>query len=742
MRFALFILLNSLMQLINAATSTSIDNGYERMPFDNRSFYERDEDLIRYMASGGHSHNNLYKTEEGHSVGIKNQTEKTDLVIQNNIKKQANLPNEINWLRKKLTKSEWESHSNHKLIPRIALAVLIENNPEKVNIVNDFIRSIQPYTVQTHTSSLLTSNLPFGFIRELFGKMSQSTELEFDDFSISYWTRLFCMSENYPQTIQLDATTKQYMLDKLLKFEGREYNDTIPNTNASVIKLAAAQVYYPVTQTGLLNSENHLLMINGSAYIKNQIANPGMNESSELEKKLSKNLDHLYQAGLVEFNSIPYAGYTIEALLNLHDFAEEPIKSKATRVLDKIFSDYIIHSTHDGKNFHPFGRQVAKVENQSFVVDDPARAFIMTWLGMDSEYYRQQSTSRNSEFAMTALTTNYRLPKIVYAYATTYKEGYLAITGQPHGNAEISYKNSYKNGEEIKQYLLSGGGLSEEISSSDLVNIINTSNFNIDSVSQKYTEMKLRRFISEVVSRNPVLILDGPQSSLELKDAFYLGTGDAIKNSNPEDKYAKPIGPGIDSRGKNNTGIYFDFLVGPYPVHVPEQFKRKGIKPETKNKIARHWTLYEVDPGLNVAVFDDIVMNKQIGIILVLPGENQNIQALINTIANENKERHIIGTSVKFPDQSGSVMKGKTIRFNPYAKLDRYLIEGCDSIDFGIINRHIYKTRLSNIIHGEAPGWSSHSVIQNNPESSPHAFFDPAGALSTSYEFLNLNKLM
>ena len=97
----------------------------------------------------------------------------------------------------------------------------------------------------------------------------------------------------------------------------------------------------------------------------------------------------MYQHGLTEFNSIPYAGYTIDALLNLHDFAFEPVKSRSTRVLDKVFYDYAVHTIQEGQSFRAFSRFAKNGDKQDFRRNDHMRAFISSWVRLDPTYCLQ-----------------------------------------------------------------------------------------------------------------------------------------------------------------------------------------------------------------------------------------------------------------------------------------------------------------------------------------------------------------
>lgn len=546
------------------------------------------------------------------------------------------------WLRHKLSPTSWFYDSSSKSMPRYIMAMLLENDDDKVALANETICRLEPYSMRTRPIHRDPKILPFGAFREYLGLTAGHFESEFDDFTITDWTRLYYLALNDPR-IRLNERSKEHLLHGLMKFEGPDYVSAISNTNSPVLIAAAQRIEYPVTRDGIQNSENHLLMINGGAYLKNQLTHPEINAGSPLERGLCDHLEKLYREGLTEFNSIPYAGYTVDALLNLHDFAHEPVKGLATRVLDKIAYDYALHSTHDGKNFRPFARHIKKVKEKDFMVGDSVRPFIMAWLGGDLSFYRQMNSSRYASFALTALTTNYRPPEVVYELMRNKERGYLALTGQPHGNAEISYKNSYSvvlpSGEvQTRQYLLSGGGVCEEPALAK--NLLDSSYLNLKGErSTLNAQIRMQRYAGEVVSRNPTLIVDGEDGPHTLAEAFYLGSNKAIEE-----------GPGCDSRGKNNSGIYFDTMVGAYAVHIPDKYQGTGIMPQTSSP----WVLYEVSPGLRVAVFDAQVRTgkkgllweeapKQLGIILVLPGNTPDSQTLINTIALENQPSHLMG---------------------------------------------------------------------------------------------------
>ncbi len=735
----------------------------DRIPPDPRRL-QKNQRLIHFFSNLPFNMTNPHELPSGTVTGVEPfndgiftqsetlQSTPCDYFLANPDKKKPGLLTLYEWLGQIFSKEEWESGRHRDTLVRALTAILLEGDPKKVALVNRFIQKVEPYRKKDHSNKTQIekeSELHFQWIRAIFYRILGGFEKDVDDFTTCMWTRLYYLSKRYPEKIPLTQEAKSHLLHQLMRIEGSAYEDTIEKTGEP-IRTFALLAGFPVTTKGILNSENHLLMINSSAYLKNQLMDPKMNAGSELESGLCSHLDRIYEHGLTEFNSIPYAGYTLDALFNLHDFADEPVKSRATRVLDKIFYDYAIHTTHDGKSFRPFSRQAVKIKNRSFMVDDAVRACMITLLGLDTRYYCQRGTSRNAMFSFVSMLSTYRLPKIVANLAQRNEHGVLGLNGLPHGNAEVSYKRAFesRNKENCvvqREYLLSGGGVSMVPFSTDYV---------LSSTASRpghpdTAKMRKTQKAAEVISRNPVLILDGGEGPFELKDAFYLGTSRAISGGK-EEKW----GPGIDSREKNNTGIYYDTMVGPYPVHIPEQYRGKAIKPQSSDEVSKHWSLYEVAPGLRVAVFDGVVPTqasadgnitevRQLGIIMVLPGDFSDSQMLINTIAYENKStcathRLHIANTIRFPNDCKSVMRGKTVHFDAYAPLDRYAITGAMG-EFWSEKSRIFSKSTIRDGRGDIPGWSAMSVIQSHPGEHPRCFLDCHQ--SSSYEFLMIQSL-
>jgi len=707
----------------------------------------RKSELLHYMANfGGRNEANPYAGELRKSADSEDITTPMEHVLLNPEKEILGEITLRDYLARKLSLGNWHSGQG-KNLPRILIALLIEGDPEKVVMVNEFIKALAPFD-ETQKAHQHTDAVPFVAIRNIAGGKGGAFADEYDDFTICLWTRLYAMANADP-TIRLDADTKKHIFENLLKLKGPEFTDAISGTENAIIQGAGKLAGFKGSEKGLLNSENHILMINSSKYIRNQLENADSNTGTELETNLCAFLTNIYEHGLVEFNSIPYSQYTIEALLNLHDFANNPIKDLAKKVLDKIFYDHVIHSTRDGQSLRPFARQLTYTHQKDFRYFNPARAYMSTLTDglYDINAYCHSGQSRYADCAFLALTTSYKLPKKVYNAAAnidTDNTQYLALTGQQHGNAEVSYKHS--------KYLLSGGGVrSIPTVATTATNLFNTS-LALNASAQEYAAIELKRNAAEVVTEPPTVILNGNDT---LDDSFFIGTDVALQSKKAGG------GPGIDSMGHNNTGIYFDLMVGDRPVHVPANFQGTVTSPNYTgmSDVTKLWKLYEIEPDVHIAVFDGLlpfekkkpaslmtffggskkkeIERRQVSVIMMIPGSKMSAQDLINTIARDNDTEKLKG-HVKFPAQCDSVIKDQTVQYDVHAALERWVIRGCNDVPFIHENRVFIKTTSRRDSTQQIPGWSAHSIIQTAPDQAPVSLLE--AELPACYEFLDINK--
>ncbi|WP_155981749.1 LGFP repeat-containing protein [Nocardia sp. BMG111209] len=115
-------------------------------------------------------------------------------------------------------------------------------------------------------------------------------------------------------------------------------------------------------------TENHLLMINSSKYIVNDILfaknhEPQLdNTTNGVRDWLLDHLQTLVRYDFMEFNARPYQRLALHALLNLHEFGDEKISTAARLVLDYIMTKFAVSSSR-GRRIAPFRRLKEHVNN-------------------------------------------------------------------------------------------------------------------------------------------------------------------------------------------------------------------------------------------------------------------------------------------------------------------------------------------------------------------------------------------
>ncbi len=273
----------------------------------------------------------------------------------------------------------------------------------------------------------------------------------------------------------------------------------------------------PRTMRVMKDTENHILMTNISQYLKNQwLVENGetdakySNSENGLEQFLLDNLDELQLTGQFEFNSKPYEGYTISALLILQSYAtSSAMKEKVTKTLDNICWEYMQTSYHFRKSA-PFRRRMSKAKGTS-LTDNPMSSMMKTWyLQQQKGRFKLKEIPGNRHQAHAALIYSYRPPIGIWQMDD---EERLVLIGHGHGSSPEIHSRG-------KGFMLSAGGFQ-------------------------------RGEISQIVARPIVLMLD--DKAVDMKDCFHIsGEGDFTK--------------------WNNTGVHHRFGVGEQPVHIPKHF--------------------------------------------------------------------------------------------------------------------------------------------------------------------------
>jgi hypothetical protein len=274
----------------------------------------------------------------------------------------------------------------------------------------------------------------------------------------------------------------------------------------------------PRTMAIMKDTENHILMTNISQYLKNQWlvekgeTDPEFNNlENGLERFLIDNLEELHLTGQYEFNSKPYEGYTISALLVLHSYADsDALKKKAEEVLDAWVWEYL-QTSSDFRKSAPFRRRMGRF-NSTSLTDNASTSMIEAWyLEQEKGVFEVGEIDHNHHQVLSAVVYDYRPPAEIWK--TDDAERLLLV-----GHGKTSSPEIHSRGE---GFLLSAGGFH-------------------------------RGEASQLVARPIVLMLD--DGAIDLKDCFHI---------NGKGKW----------KSWNNTGVHHRFAVGEQPVQVPTQYK-------------------------------------------------------------------------------------------------------------------------------------------------------------------------
>lgn len=342
------------------------------------------------------------------------------------------------------------------------------------------------------------------------------------DFTLTPLTAILFLFDDKPEL--LFPGTKKHMVEILLTAQGEAFTDAVPGTLGKIKE-----------------TENHLLMIEGSRYLKNQyLRNHGENaaefnnEMNGMENHVLGLLHEVTGIGLYEFNSIPYLGYTIAAILNLEAFGSEKVRLAARTSLDYLNFTYALGS-YRLKYYPPFRRRYEKSKITSLSADYQTE-YIKSWLSFhpDLNFSGEKVTARSH--AIIGACMPYRPADEIIDLIFDKSRGYFVKLG--HG--EDASPELYAAG---PGYLLSAGGVN-------------------------------RGKWSNIVARPVCLFLDDDED--DLSGVFHIN------------------GKGNDFMKWNNTGVYRNFACSNGEVYIPQKFKpaaEKGL-----------WKVYKVSDSLSVAV--------------------------------------------------------------------------------------------------------------------------------------------
>ncbi|AWW33025.1 hypothetical protein DN752_02470 [Echinicola strongylocentroti] len=343
------------------------------------------------------------------------------------------------------------------------------------------------------------------------------------DFPLTILTTILWKFGDDPAVIYPD--TKDHLVDVLLSEDGGRFSYTVPRTLGLVME-----------------TENHLLMTEGSRYLKNRWLRLEGNTDSRydnvqngMEEKLLSLLDEMKTNGLYEFNSIPYLGYTITALLNLEAFASDKVRQSARDVLDYINWSYALNSLHL-KHFPPMRRRYEKASIEELTTDYHA-AFVKSWLSYSQIEDYDKNVGVAIRHAVMGACMPYRPSDLFVEVLFNKGEGYFVRQGHgPEASPEISSAG--------KNFLISAGGVNRGRS-------------------------------SQIVARPICLFIK--DNADHLSEIIHLS------------------GPGEDFMDWNNTGVYEDFACAAGPVSVP-----KGMDAVVKEG---NWSSFSGANGVSIVMY-------------------------------------------------------------------------------------------------------------------------------------------
>jgi hypothetical protein len=344
------------------------------------------------------------------------------------------------------------------------------------------------------------------------------------DFSLTVLTTILWLHGNDPAVLYPAA--REHLLKVLLTQEGGNFVTTAPRTLGLVRE-----------------TENHILMTEGSRYLKNRwLQTHGStsprhdNLANGLEGKLLGVLTEPAVNGLYEFNSQPYIAYTITALLNLEAFGSEAVRAAARTALDTLNFAYALGS-YRLRHYPPFRRNYGYAASPSLTFGYQT-VFMHTWLSyLPAKFEPPVVPGHTGNHAIIAVALPYRPPDRVVQLLHDKGPGYFVRLGHgPRSSPEL-----YTAG---PGFLLSAGGVH-------------------------------RGERSLIAARPITLFLD--DSAATLPEVFNLG------------------GPGGDFRHWNNTGVYENFACAAGPVHVPARFSARAS--------GGGWQIFPAAPGRWIAVY-------------------------------------------------------------------------------------------------------------------------------------------
>jgi hypothetical protein len=121
-------------------------------------------------------------------------------------------------------------------------------------------------------------------------------------------------------------------------------------------------------------SENHILMINTSRYLMNQLIIDTLtddddkedfeDDNEDVKEWLLDKLQTIVKEDFREYNARPYQRYSITAILNLHDFARDDDLTTASQIVLDLASAKFAAGSNQGRRVAPFRRRMELIPEE------------------------------------------------------------------------------------------------------------------------------------------------------------------------------------------------------------------------------------------------------------------------------------------------------------------------------------------------------------------------------------------
>ena len=378
------------------------------------------------------------------------------------------------------------------------------------------------------------------------------------DFTAMAFTALLYLFGEKPELLY--PKTREHLLNNILTIEGDEFRRN-------------------VGYMFLEDSENHILMTEGSRFLKNQwLMKHGNtdpkydNKINGVSKKLKIFLEEIETYGFYEFNSAPYLGYTYCALLNLYEFASGDIRDLAGKLLDRLNWQYAL-SSYKFKHFPPNRRRFGKSFKKN-IDSDYHTVMLKVWASLFDDSL-SIDMSRGQHHALWATFASYKPSDKVMEWIINKPKPYFVKMGHGYNSCPEIISGD-------KGYLLSAGGANQG-----------------------------KR--SLIVAKPIMLFLN--DDAEEMSETFHM------------------FGPGDNFVEWNNTGVYEDFACTKGKVYIPEA-KQALIS-------SANWQIFSIIEGVFLAIYSKkeiglmaIVRSNSAKDVLNKIIENNSDESRLNTRFN------------------------------------------------------------------------------------------------------------